>query len=270
MNLEVFTQPFMLQSFYAGIIVALLLAILGVFVTLKEKSFLADGVAHASLAGIAIGVVFATQPLLFAMLVAVVMSIGITYVKRNTKLATDSLIGIFYTTFFALGIVVINFAQGYQPELMRYLFGSLLFVTWSNILLAFIVLAIVIFFVVNYYKQILYSTFDSDAAYIRGVKVHLLEYIVNTLISLAIIVSIKLVGIVLVSGLLIIPATTAKLFAKRFSQMIPFSVLFALLSVLFGIIFSYYLEAPSGAVIVLTASAIFLFSFIYTRIRQVN
>jgi len=259
---EVIQQPFMLRAIYGGVIVAILCALLGVFMTLKKESFMADAVAHASLAGVALAFLIAFEPVLIAIVVAVSMSIGFTYFKKNSKIAPDSIIGMLYSFLFAIGIILINLSHKYQPELATYLFGSILSVTWHDIFYSLIVFVITILFVWKYFPKLLYLTFDKEAAYIRGVKIEALEYLINILTSITIIISIKVVGIILVTALLIIPATTAKLIARNFKEMIPISIVQSLLSTIIGITASYYLNVPTGASIVVVSGLLFMLTFI--------
>lgn len=265
--INIFTQPFMLQALFIGVLIAALLAMLGVFVTLKNKTFLVDGISHGSLAGIAVGLVFWGQPLLFALIVAVVIAVGITYFHRKSVIEVDSVIGIFYTVFFALGVLIINLSDSYQPELTRYLFGSLLFADIDSMYLSIGVFLSVFMIIYFNYSKLLYVTFDPEAAYIRGIKIDRWELILNIMTSMAIVVSLKLIGVVMVSGLVIIPPSIARLWAKDFKSMIPVSVSAGIVSVILGIVFSYYLETPSGATIVVLAGILFFVSFLLSRVR---
>lgn len=263
--IEVFSQPFMLRALLAGVIVASLSASLGIFITLRKQSFLADGVAHASLAGIAIGLVVAWQPLVWASGVAVVMAIGITWLKRQLHLSFDSAIGIFYTLLFALGVVIINLQPGYRPELFSYLFGSILAVGWNDVWLGLALLLISTAFLALNYNGLVYSTFDPESAQIRGVRVARLEYALNILTAVVIVLAIKLLGVILVTAMLIIPATAAKLTARSFYQMLPLANSFAISATVLGIISAYYLETVPGATIVLTAGGLFVLTFLISR-----
>ena len=247
---EIFQLEFMLRALYSGLLVSLICGVLGVFVVLRKHAFIADGVAHASLAGIAIGLLLGSNPILWAIGVAVVMSIALTYIKQNSTISFDSSIGILYSFFFAVGILIISGISSYKPDLMSFLFGSLLSTTWFEVIYSFALFVIVAIFVAVTYSQIVYITFDIEGAKVRGVNVKFLEYFLNILVSIAVIISVKLMGIVLVTAMLIIPATFAKLVAKNFSQVIWFSCIYAVFSTMLGIVFSYILDLPSGATVI--------------------
>ena len=268
--LDVIQQPFMIRAIYGGLIIAILCAILGVFITLKRESFLADAVAHASLSGVAVAFVLSYQPIFFALAVGIFMAISITYLKKNTHIAPDSLIGMFYAILFAIGIVVINLSTEYQPELSTYLFGSILSITWTDIIYAVIALVVTLSILIGYYNKLVYATFDPEAAYIRGVDINKFEYIINILTSIAIIISIKVVGIILVTALLIIPASSAKLIAGKFKHMLPIALIQSIISVLVGILFSYYFETPTGATIVIVSGSIFILILLGNQIKKLS
>ncbi len=248
---EIFQFEFMLRALYAGLCVSLICGILGVFVVLRKQAFIADGVAHASLAGIALGLLLGSNPILGAVAVAIVMSIALTYIKQNSTINFDSSIGILYSFFFAVGILIISSISSFRPDLVTFLFGSLLSITWIEVVYSLVLLVCVGIFIGVTYSKIVYMTFDNEGAKVRGVNVKLLEYILNILVSIAVIVSVKLMGVVLVTAMLIIPATFAKLVAKNFSQVIWLSCIYAVVSTVMGIVLSYILNLPSGATVVI-------------------
>lgn len=266
--IEILQLPFMQRALLGGLIVALLCALLGIFITLRKESFLSDAIAHASLSGVALAFLLALEPTPVALLVGMLMAVGITYVKKNSKLSADSIIGIFYAFLFAIGIILLNASPSYQPELATYLFGSILSVTSTDLIYAITVFVITLVVTMVLFRQLLYITLDQEAAYLRGIKVGVIEYILAILASVTIILSIKIVGIILVSALLIIPATTAKLTARSFSQMLPISFIQSLLSVIAGIFISFYLNTPTGATIVIVSGIIFGFAYLFYKIRN--
>lgn len=264
---EIFQLEFMLRAVYAGLSVSLICGILGVFVVLRKQAFIADGVAHASLAGVAIGLLLGSSPILWAVAVAIVMSIALTYIKQNSTISFDSSVGILYSFFFAVGILIISSINSFKPDLVTFLFGSLLSITWIEVLSSFILLLCVCIFVGTSYSKIVYMTFDNEGAKVRGVNVKLFEYILNVFVSIAVIISVKLMGVVLVTSMLIIPATFAKLFAKNFSQVIWLSCIYAVVTVVTGIILSYILDLPSGATVVVCQTVLLFLAVLAKSIK---
>jgi len=262
----VLQQPFMQRALFGGLLIAILCAVIGIFITLRKQAFLSDAVAHASLSGVAVGLLISAEPLLPAMLVGVLMAVAITYLQNHSTISLDVLIGIFYSILFALGVIIINITPGYQPELFSYLFGSILAISPADLYISLAITLITIAFIAVLYRKLVYIIFDREAAFIRGINTTALEYLINILSSVTIIISIKIVGLILVTALLIIPATSAKLLAKNFKQMLPLSVIFSLVATVIGIICSYFLNTPTGATIVLISGILFLLIFTITRI----
>jgi zinc transport system permease protein len=258
MNLnDILQLPFFQRALIAGIIISILCAIWGVFIVLRKQAFLSDAVAHASLTGIAIGLLLGLAPMPLAIATGVILAAGITYFKSRTILSDDSLIGILYTFLFAIGLLLLNLFPGFRPDLLSYLFGSLLSVSWGDIVLAGSTLAVTLVLVAVKYKQLLYFTFDPESARLRGINTRAYEYLVNILSAVATIIAIKSVGIVMVSALLLVPAASARLLAKNFHQMFPYAVTVGLISAISGSLGSYILNTPSGPTIVVVSVLIF-------------
>lgn len=265
--LEVLSQPFMQRALIVGVIVGIVLAFLGVFVTLKKMSFFVDAVAHSSLAGIAIALLIGIDPILGAFIFALLVSVAIGYVKQNGNLALDTVIGIFFPTSFAVGILIIGLLQGYRPELISFLFGNILSVATDDLIYALIVSPIVLLATIYLYRRLMFSIVDEETAAVQGVPTKLLEMIFLASIGAMVVVSLKVFGIILVSALVIIPAAAAKNVAKSLNEMTAFAVLFSLLSVVSGLFSSYYLNVASGATIVIVAATFFLLTFIFKRLQ---
>jgi zinc transport system permease protein len=250
----------------AAIIVAAMCAAIGVFLTLRKESFLAEAIAHGSLAGIAFAFLISAEPFFIALVTAIAMSVAITYVRRRTQVSSDSVIGIIFPMLFAAGIVMLSSSNSYRPELQSYLFGSLLSVSWLDIVYASVALVIVGITIMSLYSQLIYSTFDPEAAHIRGIRVAAIDYIIAIIASVTIIVAVKLVGIILVTAFLVIPATSAKLLARKFSHMIPIALAHNILAAIIGIAISP--NAPPGATIVLVSGSLFLLVLVVTKLRR--
>ncbi len=256
--IELIQQPFILRSLFVTGVLSILLASIGVFLTLKHKSFMVDGIAHASLLGIAIGLIAGNLTLPGSIIVATTMAIAITYFHDTHQNTIDSLIGIFYSILFALAIFIINLNSHYTADLSSYLFGSILLITTQDVIISLILSGIFFTTLILFYDQFLYATFDKESAYIRGVPVKLIEYFINIFSALLIVISIKIVGIILLSGLVLIPATTAKLFAKNFKQMFYISSILAITGVLIATFITLIYNTPPGSSIVLTLGVFFL------------
>ena len=180
-------------------------------------------------------------------------------------------IAVIFTTGMAIGIILLNFYQGYQPELVSYLFGNILTINtydlWNIVSIGSVILVCLFIF----YRQILFSTFDPVGAYLSGIKPWVYDLILYMSTAVAIVLSIKLVGIILVSALLVTPSAIAKLFSKSFKHFTALAIIFSVAIILIGLTASYYLDLPSGAVIVLTGTFLFLISYVVSFIiKKIN
>ncbi len=257
MSLEFLAYPFMVRALLAGALVALMLGWLGVFVTVRHMSFIGDGLAHASLAGIALAVLLGWAPLPTAVLSSVLVAIAIFFLEKKAKLTSDMAIAIMFSSGLALGVILLSFYKGYQPELISYLFGNILTVNAVDLrsiaLSAFVVLATALLF----HKRLLFSTIDPEGAHFAGLSPWKYELLLYVLMAAVVVLSIKLVGIVLVSALLVLPSAIARQFTRSFRSFTAWAIIFSLVIVIAGLVISYYLDLPSGATIVLFGASVF-------------
>lgn len=257
---EILTLPFMQRALLAGVILAFLLAFLGVFVTLKRMSFLGDGLAHATLAGVALGVLVGINPLWLALAVSVAAVSLIYFLERKTNVSSDAIIGLIFTSGMALGVILFSFKKGFQPDLISFLFGNILTINSGDLLFIILLSLVIIAFLFASYKTLALLVLDRESALLLKARANLVEFLFYIFLAVAIVLGIKMLGIVLISALLIIPASTAKLFSKSFKKLIVNSVLTSEFIVITGLFLSYYFDLPSGAVIILAGAALFFFT----------
>jgi len=260
-----FSYPFMVRAIIAGIITGALAGFIGVFVVLRKMSFYANAIAHASLSGVALGFFLSVDPFLSAMAVGFLVSLGIGYLFHKTSLFMDTVIGIFLPVSMAIGIILFGLTRGYKPELITYLFGSILSVSLSNLLLSSVVGIAFLIFAIIVFKDMTMISFDEECAKARGINVTLIDTFFLIFLSLIVVIGTKTVGIVLISALIVIPAASARLISRSFKEMIIYSVVFGVISSFFGLTISYYTNLPSGATIVIILSLIFVFSLLRQR-----
>jgi zinc transport system permease protein len=260
MNLDLLTMfqlPFMQRALAAGIALGLILPFLGVFVTLRRMSFFGDGIAHATLAGVAVGIVAGVSPFIAALGIGALFGAGVYLLERRTNISSDALIGVLFTGGLAFGIVLISRRQGYQPELLSFLFGSILSVgrlDLSIILGASVLIVSALFLSL---RQLTLLALDDETAWLYGVRTELLDFFFHVMLSVTIVLGVKLLGIILVSALLIIPPTIAKMLAPSFRTLIATSVIAGEVCIVLGLFLSYLLDLPSGATIILVGVAAF-------------
>jgi zinc transport system permease protein len=265
--IEALAYPFMQRALAAGLLIGLVASLLGIFVILRRSAFFGDAVAHASLAGIALGVVSGMPPLLFAAAVAVGIGLTLHRLERVGQLSLDTILGFILPFFMAVGVLVLSLSPGFQPELLSYLFGSILTVSWQGLGAIALVALVVAVVLASLGRRLVFSTFDPDGAHAVGINVARLLTVYHVLLALTVIASISVVGIVLVNALLVIPAATAKLLARSLGQMFVLAPLLGIGSVLAGLVVSSWLDAPSGPTIVVLAGILFLAAWGRTACR---
>ena len=251
----------MQRAVIAGAVLALVLAWLGVFVIMRKMSFFSDGIAHASLAGVAVGVLAGVHPLATALVFSVIFSLAIYSLEKRTTLSSDAIIGILFTSGMALGVVLMSFKKGYQPDLISFLFGNILAIKNVDLAVICVLSVVIIAFLAYNHRGIALIALDTDTAYMASVRVDLLQVSFNIILAVSVVLGLKILGIVLVSALLIIPASTAKLISKSFKGLIVQSIIFSEVVVMLGIGLSYALDSPTGPMIVLVGAGVFLCVF---------
>ena len=255
---EFLQYPFMLRAMSAGLVISLMLGWLGVFITVRKMSFIGDGLAHSSLSGIALAILVGWAPLPTAVAASILIACIIYFLEKKTRISADSAIAIMFTTGMAIGVVLLNYYRGYQPELISYLFGNILTVNQVDLLNISLFGIVIIALLAFLHKKLLFVTFDPEGAFLSGLRTSLYDLLLYVMTAVAVVLSIKLIGIILVSALLVTPSALARQYAANFRQFIIFAVITSLSTVITGLVLSYYLDWPSGATIVLSGSFIFL------------
>jgi manganese/iron transport system permease protein len=253
---------FMVRALIGAILVGSICAIVGSYVVLRGMAFFGDALAHAILPGIAIGYLVgggAKTPLFWwAMLAAIISSLGIGTIGKSVKIREDTAIGIIFAGMFALGIALISSVQNYTNDLTHFLFGDVLGIGSSDLGRISIFGGVIILVVIIFYKEFMVISFDPILATTLRLPVKGLDYLLMILIAITIVVSLQTVGIALMVAMLITPAATAYLLSKRLPVMMVMAAIIASISGVIGLYFSYYVNIASGAAIVLAATTIFL------------
>lgn len=255
---EALSLPFLQRALAAGLLVGLVASLIGVFVVLRRSAFFGDAIAHASLAGVALGVLTGIPPLLPAAGVGIGIGLGLNRVEKKSRLGVDTILGFVLPFFMALGLLLLAFAPGFQPELLSYLFGNILAVGAGSLWIIAVIAACVVPVLLAMRRPLIFATFDPDGARVSGIRVDALLTLYHVLLALVVIASLKVVGIILVNALLVIPAATAKLLARSLRQMFVFAPAIGIASVLVGLFVSYRFDAPPGPAIAVIAGLAFL------------
>jgi zinc transport system permease protein len=253
-----FEYDFLVKSLLAVLFGSITAGIAGSYIVAKKMVFLSGGITHSSFGGIGIAYFIGVSPVFGAACFGVASALGIQYMASRQKVSEDSAIGFLWAFGMAVGIIFIYLTPGYTPDLMSYLFGSIL--TIDNIdLVALAVLGIILMvFFARYYRLIMYVAFDEAYARTFSGRVDLLKYLLIILVSLVIVLNIRIAGVVLVLSLLTIPPNVALLFTKNFSKMIIISILAGFIGMLAGLAASWYLNIPTGATIIFTLVLIWI------------
>jgi zinc transport system permease protein len=267
--LEVLQYEFMQNALIAGLLAAIACGIVGVYVVVKRIIFISGGIAHASFGGIGLGYLIGISPVVGALVFSMASALGMGYVTRRTRLPEDTAIGILWATGMALGIVFIGLAPGYAPDLFSYLFGNILTVPASDLLLMLILDIAIIGIVIAFYKEFLALSFDEEYSTVVGVPVEILYLILLCMIALTVVILLRIVGMILIIALLTIPAALARQFTYDLRKMMVLAILFGVVLTFGGLWISYVLDLASGATIVLLGGVALLISFSINKIRHI-
>jgi ABC-type Mn2+/Zn2+ transport system permease subunit len=252
-----FQEAFMQRAFVVALVVGALCSAMGTYVVLRKLSFIGDGLAHASFAGIAIAYLRGANFYAGAAVATVVTALAIGFVHRRARISLDTAIGVLFTGAFALGVFLMSRSPRATVDLQSFLFGSILGVSAADVATVVVLGLAVALVVAALWRPLLYTSFDPIVAQAAGVRVAVVDYVLLVLLALTIIVSLQAVGIVLVAALLVTPAAAASQLTKRFVLMMALSCAFGIASAVGGLYASYELHASSGATIVLLATLIF-------------
>jgi zinc transport system permease protein len=258
---ELLAYGFMQKALVAGVLVSVICSVVSFFVLVNRLSFIGVGISHAAFGGVALGIMLGVDPTLSAVIFSVVTAWLIGMVSRKGMLDEDTTIGIFYAAAMALGVVIIGLSRGYNVDLFGYLFGNILSVTGADLWIVGILGVLVLGTILFVFKELLYISFDEESAQVNGIPVAFLYYLLLTLMAVTIVISMKVVGIILVSALLVIPAAAAYEVTTNYRVVILVSVLVGLFSSLGGLLLSFRFNTASGATIVLVSALVFLLFF---------
>ena len=254
---ELLGYGFMQKAIIASFLVGMACSLVGVVVILRGMSFMGAGIAHASFAGVTLALLLGMEPFYVSLVFALAVAVFIGYMERRGGLKVDVPIGIMFSFTMALAIMFIGLMNRYDPRVMNFLFGSVLSVSWKDIIFLGMNLFLVLLFFLLFYKELKFIIFDEELAEITGIPAGLIHYVFLLLLGITISTSLSSVGVILVFAMIVIPSAAAYELTHRFSVMMFLSILFGVLSSLIGLFFSYQFDIPSGASIVLVVSFLF-------------
>jgi zinc/manganese transport system permease protein len=258
--------PFMQRALVGAVFMGILGGLLGSFVILRQLSFFSHAVSHAALVGVALGVLLQLNPTWMLLPFTLVFGVIVLYFVDKTDLGSDSILSIVLSGALAIGVILSSLIQGYRGNLMSVLFGDILAIDATDLVLTLLVLTGGSIFLVSTLRQQILLTLNSDVAKVQGIPVELYRYAFVVLLSLAVAVAIKAVGVLLVNAFLVIPAATAKLMSQQFSRFLLMSVVIGSTSSIAGILVSGIFNFASGPSIVLVQFMLFVTIFIVIKL----
>ncbi len=267
--LHFLNYAFIQKAYLAGTFIAVLCAMLGLFLVLRKLSLIGDGLSHVSFGAIALGLFFGIYPIYVAIPVVLIGSYVILRLTERARIYGDAAIGIVSSIGIAGGVILASVSKGFNVDLFSYIFGNILAISNQEVYLSLGLSIVVLLIIILLYNDLFSVTFDEEFAKITGVKTERINLVLTFLTAITVVLAIKVVGIMLISALLILPAVTALQLARGFKGAMLIAALDAIISVLFGITLSFFLDIPAGATIVMINIMFFSAALLYKKITKV-
>jgi zinc transport system permease protein len=256
--IQLFEYEFFRNAFASAFLMAVSCGLVGTYIVARRMVFISGGITHASFGGVGISYFFGWPPMAGAAVFAIIAAVATENLTRKKLIRNDSLIAVMWSLGMAIGIIFIYLTPGYSPNLMSFLFGSIITVTSMDLTLMLLLTIVVSLVFILLYRIILFVSFDEQFARTRGIPVMFINYLLIILVALTIVLSIRIAGIILVLSLLTIPQNTANLFTNSFGRILIWSVIIGFIGAIIGLVSSYYLNIPSGATIIFSLVIIYL------------
>lgn len=255
-----FYYDFMRRSFIMGIIIAMIAPTVGYFLVLRRQSVIGDALSHVALSGAAFGMITNTYPVYTAIIFAIIAAFGIEGLRRKYENYAELSLSIVLSA--GVGLASVLLSLGNTQGILSYLFGSLSLVNTDEIILVIGLGVVILITVFILYKKLFYMAFDEESAYLAGVPVKSLNLFFSVLVAVTVAISMRIVGVLLISSLMVLPVAASLIIANSFKSGLMYSILFGVISVVIGLIASYYLDLASGGAIVLTALILLIVTII--------
>jgi len=258
--IEALQFGFMRNALMAGVLVSIACGVIGTFVVVKRIVFVSGGVAHAAYGGIGLGYFLGFNPVLGAIIFSVTAALGMGVVQRKTRQRADTVIGVMWAIGMALGIVLVDLTEGYKADLMSYLFGSILAVPSSDLLIMLALDFVIVALVVLFYKELLAISFDETFATVENVPVDGMYMILMCMIALTVVMMMRVVGLIMVIALLTMPAAISGQMVRNMKKMMALASVLGVVFTTTGLWLSYFWNLTSGATIILVSGVVYLLS----------
>ena len=262
---EPFSNGFMVQALIAGVLAVITTSLIGTWVVLRGLSFMGDAMAHGVLPGIALAFIWDFDLTIGAAMSALVMIAGIEYVHRKARLSEDTAIGLLFVGMLAFGVIIMSRAPSFSGSLTGFLFGNILAVDRADLVVQGVAAAVTALAVVLFYRPFLVLSFNEDKAEVLGLRPRIAHSVMLALLTLAIVTSFRVVGNLLVFGLLVAPAATASLLVRRVPTMMVTAVIVGIATVVGGLLLTWYADTAAGASIAGASVAVFFLVLIFRQ-----
>ena len=256
------------RALIGGLLIAATCSIMSFFVIVRRLAFAGMGISHAAFGGVAIGIAAGVNPIVTAGAFCVGVAGGIGWLSRKGRLHEDAVIGILFSASMAFGVLLIAAAHAYNQDLLSYLFGSILAMTWADVAILAVLSVLAVAFLIFFFKELLFFSFDEETAAASGVPVRFVYYGLLITMALTIVISIKLVGIILISALIVIPGATGLQVSRNYRVVVLVSLASGLVSTIAGLYLSFRFDVASGATIVLIMFGLFLLGVLVSPRRS--
>jgi len=266
---EALQFEFMRNAIFAGVLVSIACGIIGSYVVINKTVFISGGIAHAAYGGIGLGYILGLEPIFVAIPFSLVATLLMGFIYHRTEQHEDTLIGVMWAVGMAMGIIFIDLTPGYAADLMSYLFGSILAVSTSSLVMMLITDIIIVLIVYFLYNEFLAISFDEEYSRILSIPVEPLYLLQLALTSLTVVLAMQIVGLIMVIALLTIPAAISIQFTTRMYHTMILSSFLGIIFTLSGLYLSYLFNLSSGATIILVASSVFLLSMVFKKLKKV-
>ena len=260
--MEIFQYEFIRNAMIAVVLVNIACGIVGTFVVTKRIVFISGGISHAAFGGIGLGYFLGLDPIITAIPFSILAAFGIGFIAKKTKVGEDAAIGILWAIGMSLGIIFINLTPGYAPDLFSYLFGNILTIPFSDLIIMVVLDMIIVVVTILFYKEFKAISFDEEFSKVAGVPVDLLYFLLLGMVALSVVILIKVVGIILVIALLTIPAAICRQFTNNIKILIFLSMSTGIILTISGLWISYILDLASGATIIMVLGLVFILSYL--------
>ncbi len=258
-------DDFLIRALLAGIAVTLIAGPLGVFILWRRMAYFGDTLSHSAILGVALGLLLSININIGILVSTLLVAALLILSQRQKRLGSDTMLGIMSHSALALGLVLISFVEGVRIDINAWLFGDILSVSWQDLGLIAVGVSIVLIILVVIWKPLLSITVHEELALVEGVNISLISAIYTLLIAILVAISMKTIGALLITALLIIPAATARQFSRTPEQMALFAITFGAISVILGLSASFLWDTPAGPAIVVSATILFLFSQVFRK-----